>query len=106
MDRIFAKKKSDPNGFSFMVFRQGNGYPCLNEDMDEGYPPEELLFPLKDSKDLPMYEAAALQGLLANPNIVHNLNDLEDEDFAWDMKRAIECLVVHIYYGDSHEQYG
>ncbi len=100
-NRIFAKLKREPDRGSFMVYRQGGGYPNLNDSgMDEGYTDDELLFPDLPESGRDVYGAAALQGLLANPNIVKNLQELDDdEDFNIDLMRVVDKVSAWMYYG-------
>jgi hypothetical protein len=105
LNRILAKLKSDPEGCPFMVFRQGNGYPNLNDSgMDEGYTDDELLFPDLPENGRDVYAAAALQGLLANPNIIKNLEDLDrDEDLILSLMRVVDKVSAWMYYGGCME---
>lgn len=100
-NRILAKLKKEPNHGPFMVYRQDNGYPNLNDSgMDEGYSDDELLFPDLPESGRDVYGAAALQGLLANPNIVKNLKELDqDEDMTFDLLRVVDKLSAWMYYG-------
>lgn len=104
-NRILAKLKKEPNHGPFMVYRQSNGFPNLNDSgMDEGYSDDELLFPDLPESGRDVYGAAALQGLLANPNIVKNLKELDqDEDMIFDLLRVVDKLSAWMYYGGCLE---
>ncbi len=104
-NRILAKLKKEPNHGPFMVYRQGNGFPNLNDSgMDEGYSDDELLFPDLPERGRDEYGAAALQGLLANPNIVKNLKELDQyEDMIFDLLRVVDKLSAWMYYGGCLE---
>ena len=103
LNRILVKKKSEPEKGSFIVYRQGDGYPCIVEEAaveEEFLKEEEILFPDVDESGRALYEAAALQGLLANPNIVKSLKDLDnDEDFRIDLMRVVDRVSALMFFG-------
>ena len=106
LNRILAKKKSDPNSGPIMVYRQGNGYPCINDEgIDEEFiSPEDLLFPDLPESGRDVYAAAALQGILANPNIVKSLDELDnDEDLLYGILRVVDKYSCKMYYGGCHD---
>lgn len=100
MRRILVKRKDKPNGCPFMVYRQSPGFPYLANDLNDPINEEDLLFPAKNEVGRRDYELAALQGLMANPNIVKNIAQLEDENFRLDLLNAIDELTCQLYYDD------
>lgn len=101
MDRILAKKKGSSKG-PFMVFRQSEGFPCVDDLTGESYKEEDLLFPPENSR-VADYEMACLQGLLSNPNIVQRIGQLSDVFFINELKMSVEYLVNQMVYGDSRQ---
>ena len=112
MNIMLAKKKGGNPEHSFLVFFQDNGYPpLLYYDQDKSIPMQDLLFPRKFKElgfDDPDYRAILSQvtaGLLANPNIVKKLDDL---DLAWDfynITQKAEEIAVWMYYDTPYTEF-
>lgn len=106
LNRILAMIKDHPERGTIMVYRQSDGFPCINESVsyDEFFNPEELLFPNLPESGRDVYAAAALQGLLANPNIVKNLQELDNsEDLTFDLLRVVDKVSAWMYYGGCND---